>query len=160
MVRQLLMSTFSSRPSLTLPAGMRATRAVQALLFVLPNQQPEGGWTESTVEAALQQQGVQVNRVTVYRALDRLTHAGLLLRTVDSQRITRYAVVDAASAAPSAHWECTDCHQAVPLGADAVALQTALKALHQAVAQTTGIANPVLDIAVQTQCAQCATAAR
>ena len=82
-------------PTLTLPAGMRATRAVPALLSLLPAQ-PEGGWTEALVEVALQKQGITVNRVTVYRALDRLAQAGLLLRTVDAQRITRYWVSEAS----------------------------------------------------------------
>ena len=134
---------------------MRATRAVQALLSLLPAQ-PEGGWTESLVEEALQLQGVQVNRVTVYRALDRLVQAGTLLRTVDSQRITRYWVAAAECSASTAHMECTACHQSMDLDANAAAVQAALQALRQAVAQTTGIANAALDVAVHAQCAQCA----
>ena len=141
--------------SLTLPAGMRATRAVQALLSVLPVQ-PEGGWTEALVEAALQQQGVHVNRVTVYRALDRLTAAGLLQRTVDSQRVSRYWVADAVASMSLAHMECKGCHQPLDLDTSAAAVQAALQALRQAVAQTTGIANAALDVTVQTQCASCA----
>ena len=70
--------------ALTLPAGMRVTRAVQVLLSVLPAQQPAQGWTQALAEVALQAQGVQVNRVTVYRALDRLAEAGLL----DGKRVT------------------------------------------------------------------------
>ena len=146
-------SPFKLAP-LPLPAGMRATRAVQALLSVLPAQ-PEGGWTEALVEQALQQQGVLVNRVTVYRALDRLVHAGLLQRSVDGQRITRYWVAQAPTQ-PSAHMECTACHQSMALDASAAAVQAALQALRQAVAQTTGVANPSLDVAVHAQCAQCA----
>lgn len=141
--------------ALPLPVGMRATRAVQALLSLLPGQ-PSAGWTESLVEAALQQQGVNVNRVTVYRALDRLTQAGLLERTVDTQRITRYWVADRAAPLSSAHLECTACHQSIALDAGALAVQAALEALRHAVMQTTGLHNPLLDVAVQAECAQCA----
>lgn len=148
----------TSACALTLPAGMRATRAVQALLCLLP-QQPDGGWTESLVEVALQQQGVQVNRVTVYRALDRLAQAGLLARTVDAQRMTRYSVVDPEAPMPLAHMECRACHQAMDFDAGAAAVQTALQALRQAVMQTTGVHHPVVDVAVQGECDQCANGA-
>ena len=68
------MPVVSPSTPLQLPAGMRATRAVLAMLDILP-QQPMQGWTESTVESALQARGVVVNRVTVYRALDRFVQA-------------------------------------------------------------------------------------
>ena len=139
---------------LTLPAGMRATRAVQALLLVLPAQ-PEDGWTEALVEAALQEQGVQVNRVTVYRALDRLATAGLLQRSVDAQRITRYWVVNAQAAPPSAHIACKACHQPIALDEGAAAVQAALQALRQAVVQATGAASSSLEVTVQGECGQC-----
>lgn len=142
--------------ALSLPAGMRSTRAVQALLCLLPGQ-PDGGWTQALVEATLQQQGVQVNRVTVYRALDRLAQAGLLQRTVDAQRITRYFVTDQSAPAPSAHMECQACHQPMDLDAGAAILQTALEALRQAVMQTTGVHKLAVDVAVQAECAQCAS---
>lgn len=134
---------------------MRATRAVQALLSVLPAQ-PEAGWTQSLVEAALQQQGIAVNRVTVYRALDRLVHAGVLQRTVDTQRVTRYWVVSPATPVPSAHMECKACHQPMALDANAAAVQAALVALQQAVAQATGLTRCSLGVMVQAQCAHCA----
>ena len=140
---------------LTLPAGLRATRAVQALLSLLPDQ-PAQGWTEGAVEAALHQQGVAVNRVTVYRALDRFCAAGLLQRSVDGQRVTRYwlaAPVAHDHAAP--HMECSGCHQPFQLGEGSAAVQAALQALRQALAHS-GVRNPTLDVAVQGECAQCA----
>ena len=140
--------------ALPLPAGMRSTRAVQALLYLLPSQ-PEGGWTEALVEAALQQHGVQVNRVTIYRALDRLTHAGLLQRMVDAKRITRYFVADSITPQTSAHMECKACHQPMDLDTGAAAVQAALQALRQAVMQTAGVDKLAVDISVQAECAQC-----
>lgn len=147
--------TKPSTPTLTLPAGMRATRAVQALLSLLP-MQPPAGWTEALVEVALHDQGIPVNRVTVYRALDRLTQAGLLQRTVNAQRITHYFVVDATVPTASAHLECTACHQHITLDPGAGAVQAALHALREALVQSTGVHKPMLDVAVQGECAQCA----
>ena len=150
------MLTTPSTSALSLPAGMRATKAVQAMLALLPAQ-PVGGWTEARVEAALHDHGVQVNRVTVYRALDRLVQAGVLQRTVDVTRITRYLVVAPAQAAqPAPQLECRACHQHFKLGEGSAAVQSALQALRQALAQSAGIANPTLDINVQGECAQCA----
>jgi Fur family ferric uptake transcriptional regulator len=146
--------TKPSTPTLTLPAGMRATRAVQALLSLLP-MQPPAGWTEALVEVALHDQGIPVNRVTVYRALDRLTQAGLLQRTVNAQRITHYFVVDATAPTASAHLECTACHQHITLDPGAGAVQAALHALREALVQSTGVHKPMLDVAVQGECAQC-----
>lgn len=147
--------TKPSTPTLTLPAGMRATRAVQALLSLLP-MQPPAGWTEALVEVALHDQGISVNRVTVYRALDRLTQAGLLQRTVNAQRITHYFVVDVTAPTASAHLECTACHQHITLDPGAGAVQAALHALREALVQSTGVHKPMLDVAVQGECAQCA----
>nr|WP_174863568.1 transcriptional repressor [Comamonas jiangduensis] len=133
---------------------MRATRAVQVLLSVLPAQQPAQGGRKR--RSALQAQGVQVNRVTVYRALDRLAEAGLLQRSVDAQRTTRYWVANTLAPAPSAHMECKACHQPMELDDSAAAVQAALQALRQAVAQTAGVHNPTLDVTVQAECAHCA----
>lgn len=142
--------------ALPLPAGMRATKAVQAMLALLPAQ-PVGGWTEALVESALHTQGVRVNRVTVYRALDRLVQAGVLQRTVDSARITRYFMAAPAQASqPVPQLECRACHQHFKLGEGSAAVQSALQALRQALAQSAGIANPTLDVSVQGECAQCA----
>ncbi len=150
--------TPASFTPLSLPVGMRATRAVQALLSLLPAQPPEG-WSEAAVEAALQQQGIRVNRVTVYRALDRLVRAGVLHRTVDAQRVGRYWVQGRPTGSASAHLECRACHQTVALYAEAAAVQAALHSLQQALSQATGVSNPMLDVTVQAECAQCAAEA-
>lgn len=139
---------------LTLPEGMRATRAVQALLALLP-QQPPQGWTEAAVEAALQERAIHVNRVTVYRALHKLVQAGLLQRSVDAQRLTRYWVAVSPQATPLAHMECKACHQPMALDASAQAVRTALQALRQAVAHNMGLESVAVDVMLQAQCAKC-----
>lgn len=146
--------TTSCPPALTLPPGLRATRAVQALLQLLPRQ-PAQGWTESALEAALHAQGLTVNRVTVYRALDRLTAAGLLQRSVDAQRITRYLVAPVSAPDASSYLACTACHQQFQLGAGSAAVQAALQTLRQALLQN-GVAAAQMQVAVHSECAQCA----
>ena len=150
------MNQLASSSPLSLPPGMRATKAVQALLALLPAQ-PEQGWTEALVEAALHQQGIGVNRVTIYRALDRLTKAGLLQRSIDLQRITRYFVSTAPPCAERAlpYMECRACHQPLALRDGAAAVQSALLTLRQALAHSTGLATSALDIAIVGECANC-----
>lgn len=75
----------------SLPPGMRATRATKALL-ALVDAQPGAQWSAAEVQARLQKMGVEVNRVTTYRLLDRLASAGRLVKSVDSDRLTRYAL--------------------------------------------------------------------
>lgn len=149
------MPVVSPSAPLQLPAGMRATRAVLAMLDILP-QQPMQGWTESTVESALQARGVVVNRVTVYRALDRFVQAGLLQRSVDASRVTRYWLRSAEGADAVPQLECTRCRQHFSLDQGSAAVQSALQALRQALAHSAGVRNPSIDVAMHGECAQCA----
>lgn len=100
-------------------AGLRrtqATRAVMHLFVANPTWLPN----HTEVEAVLQKQGVEVNRVTLYRLLDRLASVGLLVRHVDDvTRAWRFALasslvannreVDAAGVVP--RFECDACHR-------------------------------------------------
>jgi Fur family ferric uptake transcriptional regulator len=133
---------------------MRATRATRAVL-ALWERQADALLSEADVEAALHADGVAVNRVTVYRLLDRLASAGLLRRSVDAARVARFArpvqgVARDADAA--AHFECADCHSAFRLG-DA-SLQAALQQLRQALAAS-GLQGQAIDVAVTGLCRDC-----
>src|SRR3990167_3908484 len=66
----------------TMPPGLRAPRATRALA-ALYQAQPQAALSEAEVEAALDAAGVAVNRVTVYRMLDRFAAAGVLHRQID-----------------------------------------------------------------------------
>lgn len=83
------MSRRSPAVELQLPPGLRATRATRALVALLRSR-ADSRFTAADTEAALARLGVAVNRVTVFRALDRLAQAGLLQRRVDDDRLTRY----------------------------------------------------------------------
>ena len=77
-----------------------------------------------------------LDRVTLYRLIDRLTQVGLLLCRVDGKRVRRYQAMPASvQAAP--HFECQSCHRDSPLAGALKAnandleraAQTALEAL-------------------------------
>lgn len=147
----------------SLPAGLRATRAARALL-ALWQDQPQGCWTEAQVEQLLADQGVAVNRVTVYRALDRFVQAGLLAKQVDADRLGRYrrapATLDGQGAVPAVpELECQSCHQRTPLasgqGEAAQRILAAWQGLCQALAQGPGLAPTPLDLAVRGHCPSC-----
>lgn len=157
---------------LQLPPGMRATRATRAMVALLRGRSGER-FTAAETEAALARKGVVVNRVTVFRALDRLAQAGLLQRGVDADRITRYqwrieaaaaaSVSSAAIASPATErrpqWQavftCDQCSTVQPLDASAPAVGSALAQLAVAL-QPTGHTQSVQ---VHGVCAQCVTAA-
>lgn len=127
----------------TLPAGMRSTRATRALLALLRSQAAQR-LSAADAEAALARLGVAVNRVTVFRALDRLAQAGLLQRQVDNDRVTRYqwrtegvagqrsTVVTAIAYGEEgcmAYFRCLHCQQRVAVDAAAPAVRRALQGL-------------------------------
>ena len=133
---QCVLSVPMPRPAssleLSLPPGMRATRATRALVALLRSQ-AASRLSAAEVEAALARLGVAVNRVTVFRALDRLTQAGLLQRRVEDDRITRFqwrsdAGRAQASAAPApvaqrmpVQFHCLRCAQDLPVDSAAPA---------------------------------------
>jgi len=149
--------------SLPIPAGMRSTRATRAVLAMWESR-ADALLSEADVEAALHAQGVQVNRVTVYRLLDRLAAAGVLRRSVDAARVARYgrSVPGATRQADAAaHFECADCHSAFRLGGEGGGggepLQAALLQLRQALAAS-GLQGRAIDVAVTGLCQDCSSA--
>lgn len=141
----------------SLPAGMRATRATKALLALI-DASPEQLWSAAEVQARLDKMGVQVNRVTTYRLLDRLASAGRLVRSVDSERLTRYTLRTEAEPL-QVRYECTDCHtvQALNDAADnapAQAVAQAMTAYMQSL-QGQGLAPAQTELRLQGLCADC-----
>lgn len=142
---------------------MRSTRATRAVLAMWESR-ADALLCEADVEAALHAQGVQVNRVTVYRLLDRLAAAGVLRRSVDAARVARYgrSVPGAGRQADAAaHFECADCHSAFRLGGEGGGggepLQAALLQLRQALAAS-GLQGRAIDVAVTGLCQDCSSA--
>ena len=143
--------------------GLRRTSAARRVLGWLLAH-PDTTYTHAQLQVALQgddalADGVALDRVTLYRLIDRLTQVGLLLCRVDSQRVRRYqAMPTSVHAIP--HFECQSCHRDSPLAgalqANALdlerAAQTALEAL-----KALGYQGLSLDFAVRGVCVDCAT---
>jgi Fur family ferric uptake transcriptional regulator len=151
--------------------GLRCTAAARLVLGWLLAH-PDTSYTHAQLQAALSHgdtepgatddpltTGAPLDRVTLYRLIDRLTQVGLLLCRVDSNRVRRFqAMPSSVHAIP--HFECQSCHRDSPLSgalkasADDLdrAAQTALEAL-----KALGYQGLSLDFAVRGVCVDCAT---
>ncbi|EJL86277.1 hypothetical protein PMI15_01491 [Polaromonas sp. CF318] len=145
--------------------GLRRTAAARRVLGWLLAH-PDTSYTHAQLQAALAGDAEEaLDRVTLYRLIDRLTQVGLLLCRVDAKRVRRYqAMPSSVHAIP--HFECQSCHRDSPLdGAFSGALkanasdleraaQTALEAL-----KALGYQGTSMDFAVRGVCADCASSA-
>lgn len=151
--------------ALLLAHGLRRTSAARRVLGWLLAH-PDTSYTHAQLQVALAQEVVpgdeveamSLDRVTLYRLIDRLTQVGLLLCRVDARRVRRYQAMP-PSVHAMAHFECQSCHRDSPLS-DALktsagdlerAGHTALQAL-----QALGYQGLSLDVAVRGVCADCA----
>jgi len=114
MAAQLFPSAEAVWDSWLAQAGLRRTKASRAVLWLFAG---DGGWsaTHADVEAALLGQGLDVNRVTLYRLLDRFVSAGLLQRHADdAARTWRYTLapqVGGGGGGVVPRFECDACHR-------------------------------------------------
>jgi len=165
------MTVSTARPAQTDPIdallsahGLRRTAAARLVLgWFLAHT--DTSYTHAQLLVALQgagpEGGVALDRVTLYRLIDRLTQVSLLLCRVDANRVRRYqAMPESVKAMP--HFECQTCHRDSPLtGAlqgNALDLEAAAQGALQAL-QALGYQDVSLDLAVRGVCADCATAA-
>jgi Fur family ferric uptake transcriptional regulator len=143
--------------------GLRRTAAARRVLGWLLAH-PDTSYTHAQLQVAMAGEGHTedgaLDRVTLYRLIDRLTQAGLLLCRVDASRVRRYQAMPAEVHAMP-HFECQSCHRDSPL---AGALQATTGDLERA-AQTAldtlkalGYQGMSLDFAVRGVCVDCATA--
>lgn len=137
--------------------GLRRTAAARRVLGWLLAH-PDTSYTHAQLQDALTGDGAEpLDRVTLYRLIDRLTQVGLLLCRVDSQRVRRYQAMP-ASVHAIPHFECQSCHRDSPLvgalRADDLekAAQIAIESL-----RALGYQDMHLDFAVRGVCADCAT---
>lgn len=148
--------------------GLRRTAAARRVLGWLLAH-PDTSYTHAQLQAALAGDDAEValDRVTLYRLIDRLTQVGLLLCRVDAKRVRRYqAMPSSVHAIP--HFECQSCHRDSPLagalgGTSSGALKASAQDLERA-AQTAlealkalGYQGMSMDFAVRGVCADCAT---
>jgi Fur family ferric uptake transcriptional regulator len=151
--------------------GLRRTSAARRVLGWLLAH-PDTSYTHAQLQLALSDErdmnAVEVDgevtaldRVTLYRLIDRLTQVGLLLCRVDSQRVRRYQAMP-PSVQTMPHFECQSCHKDRPLAgalqASAMDLERAAQTALQAL-QALGYQGMSLDFAVRGVCADCAAPA-
>ena len=139
--------------------GLRRTAAARRVLGWLLAH-PDTSYTHAQLQSALSGEGpLALDRVTLYRLIDRLTQVSLLLCRVDANRVRRYQAMP-ASVQAMPHFECQNCHRDSPLagalqasGNDLErAAQSALAAL-----KTLGYQGLSMDFAVRGVCADCST---
>ncbi|WP_137919540.1 Fur family transcriptional regulator [Hydrogenophaga sp. 2FB] len=97
-------------------AGLRRTLATRAVLGLFLAQ-PQGGLTHAQALNALTARGLEINRVTLYRLLDRLAACGVLQRHTDDQaRTWRFSLAPVDEEGLQPHFECGACHRQFALG--------------------------------------------
>ena len=138
--------------------GLRRTATARLVLGWLLAH-PDTSYTHAQLQAALTGEGsLALDRVTLYRLIDRLTQVGLLLCRVDANRVRRYQAMP-ASVKAMPHFECQSCHRDSPLDSTLLthasdlerAAQSALEAL-----KALGYQGLSMDFAVRGLCADCA----
>lgn len=138
-------------------AGLRRTKATRSVLQLFV---ADGSWsaTHADVEAALQAQGLDVNRVTLYRLLDRLASTGLLSRHADdAARTWRYALPADATGADKGvvpRFECDACHRQFRLTQASPPTQAVADELLKALA-TLGHHGQRVDLSIHGTCNVC-----
>jgi Fur family transcriptional regulator, ferric uptake regulator len=144
--------------------GLRRTAAARRVLgWLLAHS--DTSYTHAQLQMALSDDSddtaAPLDRVTLYRLIDRLTQVGLLLCRVDSQRVRRYQAMP-ASVHATPHFECQSCHRDSPLAgalrASANDLEKAAETAMDAL-RALGYQDVHMDFAVRGLCIDCATAA-
>ncbi|MDM7457238.1 MAG: hypothetical protein P3W97_008335 [Tepidimonas sp.] len=139
--------------------GLRLSRATQTVVALLA-QPPRRVWRHATLQQALQAQGVVVDRVTLYRLLERLHAAGLvrcLAGDAPQERARAWVWCD-GDAHPALHavWACDTCHRQLDLEELPEALRQAAH-LWQAQLEALGHQGARLDLAWHGTCQDCAS---
>jgi len=125
-------------------SGLRATRAAIAVLKALDAADLPQSHEE------LEAQTAPIDRVTLYRVLDRLVATGLVQHIASSDRVGRYVAVQSQA---SSYFECTTCHRVMPLPEDP-ALPQLLGHLRRQL-EKQGLESTLTVFRVQGTCADC-----
>ena len=139
-------------------AGLRRTLATRAVLGLFLAR-PLGGLTHAQALAALTARGLDINRVTLYRLLDRLAGCGVLLRQADESRNWRFTLALAAPAAREEgtlpRFECDACHRRFELTDASEPTRAVTHDLFAALARL-GHHGERVDVSIHGTCAGCA----
>jgi Fur family ferric uptake transcriptional regulator len=160
------MATRSPREPVTVPvelqarlerAGLRRTLATRAALGLFLNH-PQGMFSHAQALSALQARGLDINRVTLYRLLDRLAACGVLQRHADDDaRTWRYSLAD-LDQGQLPRFECDACHRQFRVTEGSAHTQAAASDLLRTLASL-GHQGVRVDVAIHGTCAGCLPAA-
>jgi len=136
-------------------AGLRVTPATRAVLGLFAAD-PCAAPCHLEVLAQLRARGVLINRVTLYRLLDRLATCGVLARQADPhERRWRFSWVGSDTAARAQpRFECDACHCLLPLPAAALEAQQLAQSWSERMAAL-GHQPQRLDFTLHGTCADC-----
>lgn len=139
-------------------AGLRRTLATRAVLGLFLAR-PAGGLTHAQALALLTARGLDINRVTLYRLLDRLAGCGVLLRQADDARTWRFSLASPASRALEEgalpRFECDACHRHFELTDAGESTRVATHDLLAALARL-GHHGERVDVSIHGTCSGCA----
>lgn len=142
-------------------AGLRRTLATRAVLGLFLAR-PAGGLTHAQALASLTARGLEINRVTLYRLLDRLAGCGVLQRQADDARTWRFSwappvpEVEEEGALP--RFECDACHRQFRLTDASEPTRAVTQDLFAALARL-GHQGDRVDVSIHGTCAACAESA-
>ena len=137
-------------------AGLRLTPATRAVLTLFASD-PNWAPTHAEVHDALERQGTAINRVTLYRLLDRLAACEVLERHTDgAERAWRFTPTGPATgdSGMATRFECDACHRQFRLSQATEATRAAADALLHALAAM-GHKGERVDLAIHGTCAGC-----
>lgn len=138
-------------------AGLRRTLATRAVLGLFLAR-PAGGLTHAQALALLTARGLDINRVTLYRLLDRLAGCGVLLRQTDDARTWHFSLTlpiperEAEDALP--RFECDACHRQFRLTDASEPTHAATQDLLAALARL-GHQGERVDVSIHGTCSAC-----
>lgn len=135
-------------------AGLRRTLATRAVLgLFLAN--PQGTLSHAQALASLTVRGLDINRVTLYRLLDRLAACGVLQRHADDgARTWRFGLVAADTQAQAPRFECDTCHRQLRLTAAGYSTRQVTDGLFRALARL-GHQGTRVELSIHGTCAGC-----
>lgn len=125
-------------------AGGRVTQARLAVLEILLDS--SAALSHHEVEESIEQRGLEVDRVTLYRVLDWLVERKLAHRIAAADRVWRFNAADRLQMNEHAHFHCTQCGQIICLNGPDPADVPVLPP---------GYRRERMEITVHGRCAQC-----
>ena len=135
-------------------AGLRNTVASRTLLSLFEDE-PKVMLTHAAIDHLLHERLVRVNKVTVYRLLERFVANGLLRRVVDQNRIAHYGPESRSSMRVLPLFKCCQCSRLYQYVELPNGLCEALQQMFVYTSQACGHQSSSADLVIHGVCARC-----